>query len=363
MRVMTILGTRPEIIRLSRIIQKLDQLATRHVLVHTGQNYDQTLSEVFFQQLHVRSPDYHLNIHQHSFAKQMGQIFDRVGMLVEREKPAAILVLGDTNSALCSIIGARLHIPVYHMEAGNRCYDPLVPEETNRKIIDAISDFNLPYTALSRENLLREGMHPQRIWVCGNPIYEVIEHYAAEIASSSILQDLDLKDNAYFLVTAHRAENVDDPDRLGALFAAFDAVAKEWNMPIVCSVHPRTRQRIEQSNVISAHPLVRLYPPFGFFDFIRLQQHARCTLTDSGTVQEESCLFHVPAVTIRQTTERPETVICGSNIVSGVDAENIVQSVRLALESSRNWPFPEGYTDANVAMKVSQFILGGVRHV
>lgn len=363
MRVMTVLGTRPEIIRLSLIIKKLDEFASGHILVHTGQNYDQLLSDVFFQQMNVRTPNYHLNIQAHSFGKQIGHMFEQVEQLIYHEKPDVMLVLGDTNSALCAILGARLQIPVYHMEAGNRCYDPLVPEETNRKIIDSISSFNLPYTPGSRENLLREGMAPQRIWVSGNPIYEVIQHYRSETDSSAVLQQLGVREREYLLVTAHRAENVDNEERLKEIFTALNSLADEWQMPVICSVHPRTRERLQQSHLNLQSKYLKLCRPFGFFDFIQLQKHARCVLTDSGTVQEESCLFHVPSVTVRQSTERPETVICGSNIVSGVVATNIMDSVRLAMKSTRDWPLPEGYEDTNVSMKVIRFILGGVRHV
>lgn len=362
MRVMTIVGTRPELIRLSLIIEQLDQLASRHILVHTGQNFDPRLKDVFFDELGIRQPDHALQHQATSFGQQIGAMFGQVEQLIQAEQPDAILVLGDTNSALCAILAARMHIKVYHMEAGNRCYDLSVPEETNRKIIDAVSHFNLPYTPGSRENLLREGMPPARIWVSGNPIYEVLQHYQSQIAASQIHDKLGIEQNQYFLVTAHRAENVDNKARLNAISAALQEIAETWNLPVVVSVHPRTKARLQQFGIKEAKN-VRLIEPFGFFDFVKLQQHARCVLTDSGTVQEESCIFHVPAVTIRQSTERPETILCGSNVLSGLTSAHIVQSTALALQAKRDWPLPEGYEDPLVSSKITKFILGGLTYV
>lgn len=363
MKVMTILGTRPEIIRLSLIIKKLDRFADAHVLVHTGQNYNRNLSELFFEQMDVRQPDYHITGKVHSFGEQVGQMFQKVEKIIWKERPDRILVLGDTNSALCAVLGERLGIPVYHMEAGNRCYDLTVPEEINRKIIDSVSTFNLPYTSLSRENLLREGIPPHRIWVSGNPIYEVLQFYAPIIDSSKILEELRLQESEYIVVTAHRAENVDNEQRLKNIIDGLNLVADRLRVPILCSVHPRTRERLLKYNLHSPHDLVQLHEPFGFLEFIKLQKHAMCVITDSGTVQEESCIFRVPAVTIRQSTERPETVKCGSNVVSGLDPQRIAKSVELMVQTDRNWNSPEGYEDANVSDKVVHFILGGVTHV
>jgi UDP-N-acetylglucosamine 2-epimerase (non-hydrolysing) len=362
-RVLTILGTRPEIIRLSLIIQKLDRWAEKHVLVHTGQNYDRLLSDIFFEQMNVRQPDYRVTITSHSFGVQIGNMFPAVESVLAHEKPDAVLVLGDTNSALCTLLAERAGIPVYHMEAGNRCHDLTVPEEINRKLIDSVASFNLPYTEGSRENLLREGIPSHRIWVSGNPIYEVLQHYREAIEASTILQDLRLVDGRYLLVTAHRAENVDNRHRLLQTMEALHRLAEWYRMPIICSVHPRTRERLKQFGIQVKDPLVRLMQPFGFFDFVHLEQHAMCVITDSGTVQEECCIFGVPAVTIRQSTERPETVMCGSNVVSGLESGRIVDSVRLMVDQRHDWPRPEGYLDPHVSNKVAQFILGGCTHV
>jgi len=363
MKIMTILGTRPEIIRLSLIIKHLDQLSDQHVLVHTGQNYDHSLSQIFFDQMGVRRPDHHIRLHSHSFGQQMGQMFTEVEKIIHLEKPEKILLLGDTNSALCAILGERLGIPVYHMEAGNRCFDKNVPEEINRKLIDSVASFNLPYTNLSRDNLLREGIPSHRIWVSGNPIYEVLQYYEEQINERSILKDLSLEKEGYILLTAHRAENVDNKERLTQIIKGLELIADQWKLPIVCSIHPRTKNRLEQSGIKDFNPLIQFHNPFGFFDFVHLQKNARCVITDSGTVQEESCIFRVPAVTIRQSTERPETILCGSNVLSGLSANRIAECVQLMMNSSRNWSFPDGYTQGDVSKKVVQFVLGGLHYV
>jgi UDP-N-acetylglucosamine 2-epimerase (non-hydrolysing) len=290
-------------------------------------------------------------------------MFPAIESVLSHEKPEAVLVLGDTNSALCTILAERKGIPVYHMEAGNRCYDLAVPEEVNRKLIDSVATFNLPYTEGSRENLLREGIPPHRIWVSGNPIYEVLQHYREAIDASPILQHLRLEGGQYLLVTAHRAENVDNAHRLSQIMEALHRLAEQYRVPVICSVHPRTRERLKQFGIRVDSPLIRLMQPFGFFDFVHLEQHALCVITDSGTVQEECCIFGVPAVTIRQSTERPETVTCGSNVVSGLDAGRIVDCVRLMADQRYDWPRPEGYLDPHVSSKVVQFILGGCTHV
>jgi UDP-N-acetylglucosamine 2-epimerase (non-hydrolysing) len=363
MKVMTILGTRPEIIRLSLIIKKLDLYSKKHILVHTGQNYDRNLSDIFFEELNIRQPDYKVQLGSHSFGHQLSEMFKETEQIILREKPDRILVLGDTNSALCAILGERLGIPVYHMEAGNRCFDLNVPEEKNRKIIDSISSFNMPYTKQSRENLLREGIPSNRIWVSGNPIYEVLRQYEKKISESTILDQLTLTQGKYILVTAHRAENVDHTDRLLTIFQGLEKIAENLQIPIICSIHPRTKNRLNSSIISNLNPLIVLCEPFGFFDFIQLQKHARCIITDSGTVQEESCIFDIPAVTIRQSTERPETILCGSNTLSGLDAERIASCVDIMTQSKHSWSYPEGYKDPNVSTKIVNFILGGLNYV
>ncbi|SIR77373.1 UDP-N-acetylglucosamine 2-epimerase (non-hydrolysing) [Peribacillus simplex] len=359
MKVMTILGTRPEIIRLSLIIKKLDQYADSHILVHTGQNFTESLSEIFFQQLKVRTPDYVLLNQQQTLGEQLAAIFKKLEVILLTEKPDKILVLGDTNSGLSSILAERMGIPVIHMEAGNRCFDLEVPEEKNRRIIDAVSSFNLPYTPQSKENLLKEGIPSNKIYLSGNPIYEVLNHYDNEIEQSLILDKLNLNKDDYFLVTAHRAENVDYEDRLVEIMKGINLVAESYQKRIICSLHPRTKSRIELSPKLEMHPLIEFNEPFGFFDFVKLEKNAFCVLTDSGTVQEECCLFHVPTVTIRKTTERPETIESGSNMLSGINAKQIVNCVKVMVNQQKDWTFPEGYDHKNVSDKVLKIILGG----
>lgn len=360
---MTILGTRPEIIRLSLIIEKLDNYAQQHILVHTGQNFTSTLSEVFFQELKVRKPDYILFDQQYTLGKQLSKMYQELEKIFLKEKPDKILVLGDTNSGLSAILAERMGIPVIHMEAGNRCFDLEVPEEKNRRVIDAISSINLPYTPQSKENLLKEGIPSNRIIVSGNPIYEVLEHYKSEIEQSDVLNKLLVEKEGYFLVTAHRAENVDHEDRLLEIIQGINLVAETYGKRVICSIHPRTKSRIKGIVELKIHPLVEFHEPFGFFDFVKLEKNALCVLTDSGTVQEECCLFHVPTVTIRKTTERPETIECGSNMLSGIDSDQIVNCVHVMVNHQKKWSYPEGYDDKDVSDKVIKVLLGGYKVV
>ncbi|WP_346768749.1 UDP-N-acetylglucosamine 2-epimerase (non-hydrolyzing) [Paenibacillus sp. HB172176] len=360
---MTILGTRPEIIRLSRIIPKLDQLASKHILVHTGQNYHPTLGDVFFDQMKLRKPDYSLQLHTGSFGAQIGSLFPQMEQVIKREQPDRILILGDTNSALCAVLGERLGIPVYHMEAGNRCFDPSVPEELNRRIVDTTSAFNLPYTRGARDNLLREGVRPSRIWVTGNPIFEVMNYYKQEIDSCDILGRMHLESYNYVLVTAHRSENVDHELHLKSIMEGLRLIADDLKLPIICSVHPRTKAKLDLFGISAGHPFIRLCDPFPFFEFMKLQGSAACVITDSGTVQEESCILGVPGIIIRRSTERPETVLCGASIISGLQSNRIYECVKLMLQGSPSWTLPEGYTDLDVSAKVLNMILGGLHHV
>jgi UDP-N-acetylglucosamine 2-epimerase (non-hydrolysing) len=359
MKIVTVLGTRPEIIRLSLIIKKLDFLAERHVLVHTGQNFTYTLSDVFFKEMNVRLPDYTLSIKNPSLGNQLSNMFIELEKILETERPDKVLVLGDTNSAMAAILAERMNIPVVHMEAGNRCFDLRVPEEKNRKVIDSISSYNLPYTPQSKQNLLSEGVPVNRIMLSGNPIYEVLATYKSQIEESTILDQLGLKAEGYFLVTTHRAENVDHPNSLNEIMQGLNLVAQTFQRRVICSVHPRTKSRMDNPNKLPLHPLVELHEPFGFFDFVKLEKNAYCVLTDSGTVQEECCIFHVPTVTIRNSTERPETVDCGSNTVSGVEARQILQAVNVMVNQPAVWKLPSGYDDLDVSNKVVKFILGG----
>ena len=355
MKILTVLGTRPEIIRLSGVIPLLDEHA-EHVLVDTGQNYDEKLSAVFFRELGVRPPDEQLGVRGAGFGEQAGQILSRGEAVLLKHRPDRVLVLGDTNSGLVSIVARRLGIPVYHMEAGNRCYDDRVPEEVNRRIIDHCSSVLLPYTNRSRENLLAEGIEGSRIYVTGNPIKQVIDRFAPHIDASQVIEQLQLREREYFLVTAHRAENVDDRQRLSQLMIALGALQAEYGFPIVCSVHPRTRQKLGQFGLSQAVPGVFFMDPLGLFDFVRLERSAFCILSDSGTVQEEACLFGVPNVTIRDVTERPETLECGSNILAGSDSEKIKQAVRLAASTRGLWHPPPEYLFDNVAETVSRIV-------
>lgn len=357
MKVLTVLGTRPEIIRLSRVIEKLDQLCD-HKLVHTGQNFDPNLSDIFFQQLRVRAPDYYLGVTGATFGQQLGQMLAAVDTVLLSERPDALLILGDTNSGLCSVLAKRMGIPVYHMEAGNRCYDDRVPEEVNRRIIDHSSTVLMPYTQRSKENLVREGIEGQRIYVTGNPINEVINYYDADIRASDIHARLGVEPGHYFLVTMHRAENVDVESRLRDLTTALTQVQAHYGYPVICSLHPRTRNKMEQYGVDVANDQIRFVAPLGFFDFVALERAAFCTLSDSGTVQEESCLFRVPNVTIRDVTERPETLECGSNMLSGCEPAVILRCVATVLAQGRDWQPPVEYLETNVAGKVVKIVLG-----
>lgn len=362
MKLMTIIGTRPEIIRLSLIMKLLDQWAERHIIVHTGQNFTPTLRDVFFQELGLREPDYVLYLKERSLGGQLGMMFSRIEQICLEEKPDKVLLLGDTNSALCAVLIERMGIPVIHMEAGNRCFDLRVPEEKNRRVIDAISSINMPYTKNSKQNLEREGVPSHRIVLTGNPIYEVMQHFRPKIEQSSVLERLNLQQKQYFIVTAHRAENVDDPKHLMQILEGLNRIAERFNMRLICSIHPRTREKIEQLQ-ISLHPLVECYEPFGFFDFVHLEQHAYGAITDSGTVQEECCILRVPTVTIRESTERPETVDCGSNVVSGLDPAHIVSAAVIMTQSPREWSCPEGYEAAHVSDIVVKYLLGGKKDV
>lgn len=354
MKIMTVLGTRPEIIRLSRVMARLDQLC-EHVMVHTGQNYDQNLNDIFFQQMGVRAPDHYLGV-RGSIGEQAGMIFDKIEKILAQEKPDKFLILGDTNSALAAFIAKRMAIPVYHMEAGNRCYDDRVPEEVNRRVIDHSSDVLMPYTERSRQNLLREGIPGKRVYVTGNPILEVLKAHEAEISQSQVFKTLGLAPQGYFLVTLHRAENVDVEPRFRSLTEALDRLQRKYQLPVIVSTHPHTRSRMASFN--NANPNVRYLDPFGLFDFVALERNARLVLSDSGTVQEECCIFHVPNVTIRDVTERPETVECGSNILSGAECDSVMTCAELALSREPNWTPPQEYLAENVSETVVKIVLG-----
>jgi UDP-N-acetylglucosamine 2-epimerase (non-hydrolysing) len=356
-KVLTVLGTRPEIIRLSRVIPRLDELCD-HVLVHTGQNFDPGLSDIFFSELSVRRPDRDLGVTGATFGEQIGRMLGAVDKVLRDERPDALLVLGDTNSGLCSVLAKRMGVAVFHMEAGNRCYDDRVPEEVNRRVIDHSSTVLMPYTQRSKENLLREGIDGERIYVTGNPIFEVLEHYASQIDATPVFERFGVEPKRYFLATMHRAENVDIDERLRALAKALEGVSREYDLPVICSLHPRTQQKMRQFGVTVSDDRVRFLEPLGLFDFVALERAAFCTLSDSGTVQEECCLFHVPTVTVRDVTERPETVECGSNMLAGTDPATVLRCVRTVTSMPPAWSLPPEYLAPDVSSCVVKIVLG-----
>lgn len=357
MKICTVLGTRPEIIRLSLIIRKLDARGN-HVLVHTGQNYDRALSDIFFEQMGVRAPDHMLGVKGETPMAQVAQTLERCERVFLDEKPDRLLLLGDTNSALCAIAAKRMGIPVFHMEAGNRCYDDRVPEEVNRRLIDHSSDLLMPYTERSRANLLREGIPGERVVVTGNPILEVIEHHRAAIDASDILARMGLEAGRYFLVTLHRAENVDVESRFRGFMTALSRIAERHGQPVIVSTHPRTAARMRQFGLGEVTGDVRFPEAFPFFDFVRLELSARCVLSDSGTVQEEASIFRVPNVTLRDVTERPETLECGSNILSGADPDRILDCVETVLRLPPAWEPPPEYMARHVSDTVVRLVTG-----
>lgn len=357
MKIMTILGTRPEIIRLSRIIPRLDEHCN-HILVHTGQNFDRALNDIFFSDLKLRSPDYLLYCRASTLMGQIGEILRKCEQVMLKEKPDRLLILGDTNSALAAMAAKRLRIPVYHMEAGNRCYDDRVPEEINRRVIDHCSDFLLPYTERSRDNLLKEGIDGKYIYVTGNPIGEVLSYYANRIRESKVLETLEVGRKGYFLITLHRAENVDDEERLSKFIAALHKLYTEYGIPLICSLHPRTRSQLEKQSKTLASTGIQIVEPLGLFDFVYLEQNAFCVLSDSGTVQEECCLFRIPNVTLRDVTERPETLEAGSNLIAGCETSDISRAVKVVISQGHDWEAPLEYKEQNVSRKVLKILLG-----
>lgn len=360
LKVMTIVGTRPEIIKLSRVIAELDR-HTRHVLVHTGQNYDYELNQVFFDQLHIRKPDHFLDAAGKSAADTIAAVIAKADAVLARELPDALLLLGDTNYSLAAIAAKRRKVPVFHMEAGNRCFDDRVPEEINRRIVDHISDINLPYTEHARGYLLREGLRPETIIKTGSPMREVLEYHAADIAASRALQRLKLKPGGYFLVSAHREENVDTPENLSDLLASLDALSHKYRKRIIMSTHPRTRKRLATLAKRKIPAKVEFLKPLGFFDYVRLQQEAGCVLSDSGTLTEESSILGFPAVMLRQAHERPEGMDVGTLIMSGLAPERVLAAVKATMtayaDKAQPFAVAADYRDNNVAAKVVRIIM------
>ena len=357
LKLMTVVGTRPEIIRLSATIKACDTYFNQ-VLVHTGQNYDYTLNQVFFEDLALRKPDYFLDVVGSHLGETMGNIIAKSYDILVKEMPDALLILGDTNSCLAAVAAKRLKIPVFHMEAGNRCFDQNVPEEINRKIVDHVSDVNLPYTEHSRRYLLDEGFQKQHIFVTGSPMKEVLDEYSSKIDKSDILLKLDLTEQQYILVSAHREENIDNEKNFLSLMNAINEIAEKYQLPVIYSTHPRSWKKIEARN-FKFHPLVRQLKPFGFFDYNALQKNAFVVLSDSGTLSEESSILQFPGVLIRTSTERPEVLDKGTVIVGGISYDNLVQSVELAKAMQENKePMLDAidYKDSNVSTKVVKII-------
>lgn len=352
---MTIVGTRPELIRLSRIIPLLDQNCD-HVFIHTGQNFDSNLSDIFFKELEIRTPDYQLDTRSETTTEQIGKILVETDKLIEQIKPDKILILGDTNSALSAYGARKRQVPVYHMEAGNRCYDERVPEEINRKIVDSLSSILLPYTSHSRNNLLREGYPSEKVIVTGNPITEVLEYYAPKIDGSNVLSKFGLTEKKYFLATLHRHENVSDRSRLEKFVEAFNLLCKKYDLPIIWSVHPHTQKQMDLWK-ISTDERVRTMSPIGLFDFVKLEKNALCVLSDSGTVPEECTIFNIPSITLRDVTERPEILEVGSSALSGANPDRITTLIKKAIEKNGAWEQPQDYRSKNVSVTVAEILL------
>lgn len=359
LKVVTIVGTRPEIIRLSRLIPKLDEF-TDHVLVHTGQNYDRQLNEVFFEDLELRRPDYFLNVDTTSFGTVMGDTLKKSEEVFLKEKPDAVMILGDTNSAIAAVVAERMHIPVYHMEAGNRSFDNNVPEELNRRMIDHVATFNLPYNDFSMRNLLEEGLHPRFIYKTGSPMREVYEHFESKIEASDVLARLGLEENQYFLVSLHRQENVDAPNRLKMALDSLVAVRDEWGLPILVSTHPRTKKHLMAISNVDFEG-IDFHEPFGYLDYNRLQNGARCVISDSGTISEEASIAAFRAVSLRDSIERPEAILTGSTILTGLSAVHVVNCVQLATSSSFLAAVPEGYEVSDFSERILRVLYSTAR--
>ena len=359
LKIMTIVGTRPELIKLSRVIAELDK-TSNHILVHTGQNYDDELNKIFFEELEIRQPDYYLDAAKESAVETISQIISKVDPVIVKEKPDAILLYGDTNSCISSIVAKRRKIPLFHMEAGNRSFDERVPEEINRRKVDHISDINMPLTEHARRYLIQEGIRPETIIKIGSCMEEVLLHYRPKIDKSDICKELNLKENNYFVVSAHREENVDTPSRLITLIESLNSLSDEYDIPIIFSVHPRTRERLNKLKKININDNINFMKALGFLDYIKLQEKAKCVISDSGTIAEESSLLNIPAVTIRQAHERPEGMDEGVLIMSDINAEKILQSVEIVLsqhDPNRKKIRTVGdYKGGKVSLKVSRVI-------
>ena len=362
--IVTIVGTRPEIIRLARLIPLLDK-TVNHIFVHTGQNTDPKLTDIFFSELKIRKPDYFLEVNTASLGSVLGDTLIKVEEIFIKHKPNGVAILGDTNSSIAAVLAKRMQIPVYHMEAGNRSFDENVPEETNRRMIDHVSDFNLPYTEHARRNLLNEGLHPRRILLTGSPMKEIFDHYKNAIDASSILNSLKLKKNEYFLVSAHRQENVDSEIRLTNLLESLMGISETWGLPVVVSTHPRTRKQMQSLPGFKEIPNVLFHEPFGFFDYNKLQISAKCVISDSGSISEESSILGFPAITIRDSMERPEALDSGSIIMTGLRKDEVLAGITAVISQQNSYAItmPPGYEVSDFSKRVVNFILSTVwRH-
>ena len=358
LKVMTFVGTRPEIIRLSATIKLLDQYVN-NILVHTGQNYEYELNEIFFEDLELRKPDHYLNVDTSSLGAAVGDIIRKSEQVLKQEKPDAVLVLGDTNSCLSAYMAKRMHITIYHMEAGNRCFDFNVPEEINRRVIDHIADFNLVYTEHARRHLLSEGLPHRRIYLTGSPMKEVLDVNMDKIKSSNILGSLSLITHNYFIVSIHREENVDNQTNLRNIVDILNSLTEQYDLPIIVSTHPRTKKRMEALTDLKLDERVQYLKPFGFFDYVNLQMNAKCTISDSGTISEESAILNFPAVTLRNSMERPEAMDTGCIILTGLDSSDVLRSINFVIENSASHSIiPIDYTVTNTSERVVKLILG-----
>lgn len=362
MKVMTIFGTRPEIIKLSRVFAKLDQYVN-HIMVHTGQSFDYEMNQVFFEDLKIRKPDYFLEVKADTLGEQISKIILEGEKVLKKELPDAVVLLGDTNSTLLSIMAKRMKIPIFHMEAGNRCFDENVPEEINRKIVDHISDVNLAYSENARTNLLQEGIHPGTVFVTGSPQREILDFHKKDIEASTILSDLSLEKGNYFVASIHREENVDDESSLENLVHILNALAEKYDMPVMVSTHPRTAQRLKDKD-IDVHKHINFHKPFGLFDYVTLQKHAFCVISDSGTIQEESSILGFPAIQVRSSSERPEAFDEGVLILAGLDEDIVLQAVETTIDQQKNgeeFKLPLAYSGTNISGKVLRLVMGYAR--
>jgi len=360
LKVLTIVGTRPEIIRLSRTMALLDQHLDQ-VIVHTGQNYDYELNEIFWNELELRKPDYFLGVDTSSLGATVGDIIRKSEEVLKKEMPDAMLVLGDTNSCLAAYMAKRMHIPVFHMEAGNRSFDFNVPEEINRRIIDHLADFNLVYTEHARRHLISEGLPHRRIYLTGSPMKEVLDFYKPKIEKSQAVVNLKLESKKYFLVSTHREENVDNPVNLHCIIEILNTLAREFDLPVIVSTHPRTRKRIESLQNVEIDRRIQWLKPFGFLDYVFLQMNALCTISDSGTISEESAMLSFPAISLRQSMERPEAQDAGTIILTGFNSSNVLDAVRLTIEEHRNRKYENiatDYTIKDTSWRVLKLIMG-----